>query len=90
LKAGFAFVTLARIERYLGVQKEGFVALLDPAEGKLVQFGQTGYLFPEGLGMLVERREGKSFVWKSQSMPATPELLAAYERFRNEVKVLLE
>jgi len=90
LEAGFRFLTLERMERYLGVEKAGFVSLLDPSGGKVVQFGQAGYLFPEGLGMLVERGEGKTFVWKSKSVPATPELLAAYQRFKSEVKVLLE
>jgi len=89
LNSGFRFVTLERMERYLGIEKAGFIALLDPSEGKLVQFGQVGYLFPEGVGMLVERGEGKAFVWKSRAQPATPELLAGYERFRCEVQELL-
>ena len=90
LRAGFRFVTLERMERYLGVEKDGFVALLDPSNGKLSLFGQAGWLFPEGLAMLIERGEGKAFVWKSKSVPATPQLLAEYERFRTEVKGLLE
>jgi len=90
LQAGFRFVTLERMERYLGVEKDGFVALLDPSDGRLVQFGQVGYRFPEGLGMLVERGEGKAFVWKSKLVSATPELLGGYERFRSEIQVLLE
>jgi hypothetical protein len=90
LQAGFRFVTLERMERYLGVAKDGFVTLLDPSDGRLVQFGQAGYLLPEGLGMLVERRAGKAFVWKSKSVAATPELLAGYKRFRSEVQVLLK
>jgi len=90
LQAGFRFVTLERMERYPGVEKDGFVALLDLSGGRLAQFGQVGYLFPEGLGMLVERGDGKAFVWKSKSVSATPELLAGYERFRREVRALLE
>jgi hypothetical protein len=90
LQAGFKFVTLERMERYLGVEKDGFIALLDPFGVKPAQFGQAGYLFPEGIGMLVERREGKAFVWKSKSVSATPDLLAGYERFRSEVQGLLE
>jgi len=78
------------MERYLGIEKDGFVALLDPSAGSLVQFGQAGYLFPEGLGMLVERGKGKAFIWKSKSVSATPALLAGYARFRSEVQGLLE
>jgi hypothetical protein len=39
--------------------------------------------------MLVERIERKAFVWKGESVPATPELLAAYERIKLELRRLL-
>ncbi len=90
LQAGFKFVTFERFARHLAVEKEGFVALLDPAEGKLKPFGQVGYRIGEGIGMLVERREGKAFVWHQESVAASPEVMAAYERFKAEVKALLE
>ncbi|HEY6291720.1 MAG TPA: hypothetical protein VI455_09205 [Terriglobia bacterium] len=89
LEAGFRFVTLPRFERYVGVEREGFMALIDPADGHLKSFGQSGYLMGDGIGMLVEREAGKSFVWHNQSVAATPDLLAAYERFRREVDRLL-
>ena len=89
LRAGFQFVTFEHMERYLGVERAGFVALLDPSEGGMRLFGQPGYRMGRGIGMLVERGEGKAFVWKSESAEATPELLAAYQRFRSEVKELL-
>jgi hypothetical protein len=89
LKAGFEFVTLEHVARYLPVQKTGFVALLDPSGGRLAIFGQIGYRMGEGVGMLVERREGKAFVWKNQSVPATLDLLQAYERFKQELEALL-
>jgi len=90
LKAGFKFVTLEHVERYLAVEKEGFVALLDPSDGRLNLFGQAGYRMGRGIGMLVERGAGKAFVWKGESVPATPQLVAAYERFKAEVRGLLE
>jgi len=90
LKAGFRFITLPRFERYLGVEHEGFVVLIDTAHGQLKPFGQAGYLIGDGIGMLVERPTGRSFVWHNQSVPATPELLAAYELFRREVDHLLQ
>ncbi len=89
LKADFKFVTIEHIERYLGVEKNGFVALLDPSEGRLAVYGQVGYRLGNGIGMLVERGEGKAFVWKSESVSATPELLAGYERFRTELQAAL-
>jgi len=40
--------------------------------------------------MLVERAGGKAFTWKSESVPATPEMLAAYVRFRQDLSQLLK
>ena len=89
LKAGFEFVTLEHVARYLPVQKNGFIALLDPSAGKLAIYGQPGYRIGGGVGMLVEKREGRAFVWKNQIVAATPELLAAYERFKSDLETLL-
>jgi hypothetical protein len=89
LNAGFRFVTVERAERYVGVEREGFVALLEPADGRIKLFGQAGYLMSTGIGMLVERREGKCFVWHDQSTRATPEMLASYEKFTRELKEIL-
>jgi len=90
LLAGFRFVTLPRYERYVGVERDGFVWLLDPSGGEVCAFGQAGYLVGEGLAMLVDRGAGKSFVWHEQSVTATPELLASYERFRADLGNLLK
>jgi hypothetical protein len=49
----------------------------------------VGYRVGSGIGVLVERVGGKAFVWKDQSVPATPELLTAYEKVKNELAALL-
>ena len=85
LQAGFRFVTLERYGRYFGIERDGFAILIDPGEDKLSTFGEAGYLIGDGIGMLVERGGAKAFVWHQESVTATPELLAAYERFRSEV-----
>ena len=90
LQAGFRFVTFERYARYLAVEREGFVALLEINEGKVRLFGQVGYHVGEGIAMLVERAGGRVFTWKSESVPATPEMLAAYERFRQDLNRLLK
>ena len=90
LNAGFKFVTFERYARYLGVEKEGFVALLDTTEGKVRALSEVGYRVGEEIAMLVERREGKAFVWHSESVPATAELLTAYMQFKRELSELLE
>jgi hypothetical protein len=89
LQAGFRFVTYERYARYPAVEREGFVALLDVSGGKVQLFGQVGYHVGEGIGMLLEKGRGKEFVWKGQSVTATPEMLAAYERTRLDLLRLL-
>ena len=90
LRAGFRFLTLPRYERYVAVERDGFVWLLDPSGGEVRAFGQAGYLVADGLAMLVDRGAGKAFVWHEQSVAATPHLLAAYERFRADLGNLLK
>ncbi len=89
LEAGFRFIRIAHVERYVAVEREGFAALLDVSGGQLSIFGQAGVLLGEGIAMLVEQRGRKVFVWKQQSVEATPELLAKYQRFKDELEGLL-
>ncbi len=89
LDAGFRFVTLERVDRYLGVERDGFVALLDPSEGQVRIFSQVGYRLGQGIAMLVERGAGEAFVWHDQEVRATTELLERYRRFRAELESLL-
>ena len=90
LKAGFRFVAFERYARYPAVEREGFVALLDISGGKVKLFGQVGYHVGEGIGMLVEKGLGKAFVWKGESVTATPELLAGYERVKLDLRRMLD
>lgn len=89
LKAGFQFVTFEQFARYPGVEKAGFVALLDISGEKVRQFGSVGYHMGSGIGVLIERAGGKAFVWKKESADATPELLATYESVKKELDELL-
>ena len=89
LKAGFQFVTFEQFARYPAVEKAGFVALLDISGEKVRQFGSVGYHLGNGIGVLIERAGGKAFVWKNESVEATPELLATYERVKKELAELL-
>ena len=89
LRAGFRFLTLERYERYLAAEKNGFVALLDTAGGKLAIFSQAGLLMGGGIGMLMDGPPGKHFVCHDQRVAATPEYLAAYQEFKRELSELL-
>lgn len=90
LRAGFKLVTFERYARYLAVEKDGFVVLLEPAGGRFTLFSQVGYRIGDDIGMLVDKPEGKAFVWHGENVPATPQLLAAYERIQTELGELLE
>jgi len=89
VRSGFRFLNFERYARYIPVEKNGFVALLDPSGGKLALFSQPGYLIGDGIAMLIERPEGKAFVWHARSVAATSELLTAYEQFKRELNELL-
>ena len=87
--AGYQFTTFEQFARYPGVEKAGFVALLDVSGAGVRQFGSLGYHLGNGIGVLVERAGGKAFVWKNQSVEATPQLLATYESVKTELAGLL-
>lgn len=89
LKAGFQFVTFEQFARYPGVEKAGFVALLDLSEGTVRQFGSLGYHVGAGIGVLIEHAGRQAFVWKSEQVQATPELLATYANVKKELATLL-
>jgi hypothetical protein len=89
LKADYQFLTFEQFARFPAVEKAGFVALLDVSGEKVRQFGSVGYRVGSGIGVLVERAGGKAFVWKDESVAATPELLAAYDKVKNELDALL-
>ncbi len=90
LNAGFQFVTVEHVTRYLAVEKDGFIALLDPADGGLKIYGQVGYRMEGGVGMLVERGGTKAFVLHGRQIEASPEMLETYERVRKELEGLIE
>ena len=85
LKSGFTFAWFEKYARFIGVEKDGFVALLDTGEGQLRLFSQVGYRMGDEIGMLVERREGKAFVCHDRAIAATPSMLEAYNRFREDL-----
>jgi hypothetical protein len=90
LRAGFKFVTFEQFAHYLAVEKEGFVVLLELSGGKVREFGTMGYHMGSGIGVLVERGGRRVFVWKSEAVEATPELLATYTRVKEELDALLD
>ncbi len=88
--AGFDCATLAGVEGYLAVEKDGFAALLEPIEGSFRIFGQIGYRMGESLGTLVEQEGRQVFVYQEKVVDATPEMIETYQHFRAELQSLLE
>jgi len=89
-QAGFQVVPWVHFSRHLAVGRDGFVALLEPTATGLKVFGQVGYRIGDGIGMLVDRGEEKAFVWHTESVTATTELLAAYEQVKAALREALE
>ena len=88
--AGFDCATLAEVERYLAVEKDGFAALLEPIEGGFRIFGQIGFRMGESLGILVEQEGRQVFVYQEKVVDATPEMIEPYHHFRAELQSLLK
>ncbi len=88
---GFQFLPLPRYDKQVAVERGGFVALLEytPA-GEVRQFSSAGYLVDGQIAMLMEGRAGRVFQLKQNEVPATPEMLERYQRFKDDLKSALE
>ena len=87
--AGFEMVPYERFSNYLGVSKGNFVALLAPETVGWRIFGEAGYRFPEGIGVLVRDTEGKKFIFHGKVVRADAQTLADFRDFRRELEQIL-
>jgi hypothetical protein len=88
---GFEFETFDRFPHAIGVLKDGYIAFLIPGGPEGLQIlGNVGRRMGESLGPLVERGGRQVFVHKEEIMEATPEMIAALDRFKAELKSLLQ
>jgi hypothetical protein len=87
--AGFELLTFERYPKCIGVMRESCVALLVPGVDGLQILGTPGWRMGEVMGVLTEREGRKVFQAKSEVVEATPERLAAFEKFREELAALL-
>ena len=88
-ESGFEFVRYERFADYLAATKDGFVALLEPAADGWQVFGQPGYRFPDGIGMLVEDPRGKKFVFHQKMITADRMILERFQAFKRDLVDLL-
>ncbi len=87
--AGFELQTFERYPKCIGVLRDGCVALLVPGVDGLQVLGTPGWRMGEVMGVLTEREGRKVFQAKSEIVEATPERLAALQKFRDELAQLL-
>jgi hypothetical protein len=87
--AGFDLQTFERFPKAVGVLRDNCIAFLVPGPAGLQILGNVGLRMGESLGPLVEREGRKVFVHKQEVIEATPERIAALERFRSDLKAIL-
>jgi hypothetical protein len=87
--AGFELQTFERYPKCIGVIRDHCVALLVPGVDGLQILGTPGWRIGEVMGVLTELEGRKVFQAKQELVEATPERLAALEKFRTDLTKLL-
>ena len=87
--AGFELQTFERFPKAIGVLRDNCIAFLVPGPEGLQILGNVGWRMGESLGPLVERGGRRIFLHKGEEIEATPERIAALERFREDLKTIL-
>jgi hypothetical protein len=88
--AGFELETFDRFPKAIGVIRDGCIAFLVPGVNGLQILGNVGWRMGESMGPLVEKGGRKVFVHKGDVLEATPERLATLERFKEDLKAILD
>lgn len=88
--AGFELQTFERFPKAVGVLRDNCIAFLVPGPDGLQILGNVGWRMGESLGPLVERAGRKVFVHKQEMIEATPERVLILERFRADLKAVLD
>ncbi len=88
--AGFELETFDRFPKAIGVLRDHCIAFLVPGPDGLQILGNVGWRMGESLGPLVERNGQKVFVHKQETLEATPERIATLERFRSDLRSILQ
>ncbi len=84
--AGFELHTFERYPNAVGVLRDGCIALLRSTPAGLTMIGAPGWHMGEVLGVLVEKDGRKVFQAKAEMVEATPERLAALQKFREDLE----
>jgi hypothetical protein len=87
--AGFELQTFDRYPKCIGVIRDNCIALLVAGVDGLEILGTPGWRMGEVMGVLTEREGRQVFQAKAEIVEATPERLAIFRRFREDLNVLL-
>ena len=88
--AGFEIVAFPMYANYIGTRKGNCAALLAPAaSGTFNIFGAPAYLLGGNFTVRVRRDGREFFVWKKESLEATPARLAELDAFAAELSEAL-
>jgi hypothetical protein len=88
--AGFELQTFERFPKCVGVIRDRCIGLLVPGVDGMQILGTPGWRMGEAIGVLTEVQGRKVFQAKTEIVEATDERLAALERFREELKQILQ
>ncbi len=89
-KLGFEFVQYERFPSHLAAKKNKFVVLLEANANGWEIFGQAGYQFSDGIGMLVSDKKRKFFKFHKRIIWADKALLSQFDKFKREIRDLLK
>jgi hypothetical protein len=88
--AGFDLQTFDRFPKAIGVCRDNCIAFLVPGPEGLQILGNVGWRMGESLGPLVERDGQRVFIYKQETLEATPERVATLEQFKCDLKAILK
>jgi hypothetical protein len=88
--AGFEFQTFGRFPKCVGVVRDQCIALLVPTPEGLQMLGTPGWQMGEAIGVLVEMGGRQVFQAKQEIVEATPQRMAALDKFRADLQALLK
>jgi hypothetical protein len=88
---GFAVVAFPMYASAVGIRRGDCAALLMPTPGgRLMLQGEPCYLLEGNLAVPVLREGKKFYVWKKQSLEATPQREAELQQFRDDLVRILD
>ncbi len=87
--AGFELQTFERYPKCVAAMRDHCVAILVPGVDGVQILGTPGWRMGEVMGVLTEREGRQVFQAKDEVVDATPERLAALQRFRQDLVELI-